>query len=396
METVLNFVVMFISILVALPLAVFALEIFIAAFFKHTDEEVNFWKESKFDILIPAHNEEDIIKETITHLLEEGIEAESVLLVADNCSDNTSVIAKALGVRVIERYSDTEKGKSFALEFGFQHLLNVSSADVTVILDADCRITKTDLCRIANKALNTSRPVQAVYKMELDDDVGTKQRIQAFAWITKNLARPLAAHRLKIPVTLTGTGMAFPNSQLRQVNIASNSIVEDMKLGIDLTLLGYAPVLSPNSIVSSTFAQNQEASESQKKRWEHGHLLMILKEVPKLLLLSIGKLNLSYFLLALDILVPPLALLCITSVVLIALQILLCVFYGSWDVLIYFTGVFSLFIFSVLLAWFKYGRTYVSILDLVSIPFYIAKKMSIYTSFIANPEKSWVKTSRKE
>ena len=50
----------------------------------------------------------------------------------------------------------------------------------------------------------------------------------------KNWVRPLGLSNLNLPCQLMGTGMAFPWELIRSANLASGSIVEDTKLGLEL------------------------------------------------------------------------------------------------------------------------------------------------------------------
>ncbi len=45
-----------------------------------------------------------------------------LVVVADNCSDATAEIARAMGATVIERHDETNKGKGYALDYGFRFI----------------------------------------------------------------------------------------------------------------------------------------------------------------------------------------------------------------------------------------------------------------------------------
>src|SRR3954464_13680475 len=79
----------------------------------------------RFDIIVPSHNEEAGIAETVTSLLALDYPKDRfrVLVVADNCSDRTADLARAAGATVLERQSATERGKGYALNFAFERVL---------------------------------------------------------------------------------------------------------------------------------------------------------------------------------------------------------------------------------------------------------------------------------
>ena len=77
-------------------------------------------------VVVPAHNEASGIAATLSSLLaaDPASSFASIVVVADNCSDDTAGIARAAGVRVIERLSDNHRGKGYALDFAFRTLAN--------------------------------------------------------------------------------------------------------------------------------------------------------------------------------------------------------------------------------------------------------------------------------
>ena len=54
-------------------------------------------------VLVPAHNEEEIIADTLAMLQSQLPAHMRILVVADNCTDGTAVVARTAGVEVVER-----------------------------------------------------------------------------------------------------------------------------------------------------------------------------------------------------------------------------------------------------------------------------------------------------
>ena len=76
----------------------------------------------KFDVIVPAHNEAEVIERTVSSLRKIDWPADRfrVLVVADNCTDTTAVLARGAGAEVLERHDPTLRGKGYALAFAFQ------------------------------------------------------------------------------------------------------------------------------------------------------------------------------------------------------------------------------------------------------------------------------------
>ncbi len=348
---------------------------------------------ARIAVLVPAHDEASGIARTLAAVTGQLHGNDRVLVVADNCSDDTAAIARAAGAQVVERFHDTDRGKGFALAFGVD-ALRADPPGLVVILDADCELGPGALDALAASVAATDRPAQALYLMTAPADARLPRRLAQFAWRVRNRVRPAGWHRLGLPCQLMGTGMAFTWPMLRSAPLANASIVEDMKLGIDLAAAGRPPVFCPDALVTSTFPESTAATSTQRTRWEHGHLEMILREVPGLLAAAWRRGDWRLVGMALDLCVPPLALL---AALLLAGTVASALFswwaadvtlVGAWLVLL------ATFILAVLTAWRVHGSDLVRFVELLSIPLYVAAKVPIYVRFIVRRERRWVRTDR--
>ena len=384
----------FITCLVLLPVLVFAAQVLFAM-----KRHVHIKQESKnarpsVALLVPAHNEADVIKSTLASLTPQLGENDRLLVVADNCDDETAEIAKIAGAEVIERTDSKNRGKGYALDFGVRYLKE-NPPDVLIIIDADCQVEAGAIEKLTMYCIDTARPVQALYLMHAPEQAGLKLRIAEFAWRVKNHVRPLGAKVLGSPCQLMGTGMAFPWSLTQKMALASSHIVEDMKLGIDLAIAGSPPVFCPEAIVKSYFPVDSDTVTSQRTRWEHGHLGIILSEFPRLFLLGIFRLNPLLVAMALDLIVPPLSLLAGLLILVLTVTVITTIFGFSIVPLLLSFSAFGLFTISVAVAWRKWGKGIVTFQELLSVPLYIMGKIPIYLRFFTRRQKEWVKTDRK-
>mgnify|MGYP000229213730 CR=1 FL=1 len=389
----LNLIMVIIAILISVPLMVIAIELFITLFSKAKALEVPEFQ-GAYQILMPAHNEAEIINQTLADLLEASILPSSILIVADNCTDNTAEIARELGVTVIERLNETHRGKGFALDYGINYLKDNSPPNILIILDSDCQISSESLNVLASMCKKEDRPTQALYLMRHGSGASLKQRVASFAWLVKNKVRPIAVNKLGLPVTLTGTGMAFPWHVIADINVAHGNIVEDMQLGIDCTLNGFSPVFCEQAVVYSDFPDQVEAEQTQRTRWEHGHLLTIVQQVPILLKQAIFQKDWRLFGLALDVGVPPISLLVLLSFSCLALFTIVSYAISSFSALYILFPSVLIFSGMLIVIWYKFGRDYLTLKDLLSIPLYVIFKISIYVTFVFKRQKDWIRTNR--
>lgn len=344
-------------------------------------------------VLIPAYNEESEIGATLEKILPQLTEQDRLVVIADNCSDQTAALSRQLGATVIERQDNERRGKGYALDFGLR-FIEADPPDVVVLIDADCLVHQGTIKRIARLAFAKSRPVQAIYLLEQPANPKPKDAISALAFLVKNLVRPSGLAQLSLPCLLTGTGMAFPWSVIREAPLASGNIVEDMQLGLDLAIAGSAPIFCPEAKVTGRLPQQQQAAKSQRTRWEHGHLQTLLMQVPQLFKESVRQRRFDLLALAMDLLIPPVSLLVMIWATATAGALLAGTLGGSWIPSIVLAIEGLLVFISIVGSWAKFGRTDISGLSLLAVPFYILWKIPLYLAFVVKPQTKWVRTQR--
>ena len=344
-------------------------------------------------VLMPAHDEATGIRQSLSNLLPQLLPADRLLVVADNCSDDTAAIAAATGAEVIERTDATRRGKGFALDFGVRHL-ELSPPEVVIIADADCSFSAGAIDTLARDCLTRRRPIQGLYLMLSPEGAGTRTRVAQFAWLVKNLVRPTGFLALGLPCHLMGTGMAFPWSCIRSAQLATGHIVEDMQLGLDLARNGEPAQFCPDVLITSYFPQSDDGIRSQRTRWEHGHLGLILTAAPRLLFSGLLNLDAGTVALALDLMVPPLALFVMLSVLNILVAGAFAVLCGPVAPFALAAATLALVGLSVLLSWIRYGRKIISLYALASAPVYALRKVPIYIGFLLSRQLDWVRSKR--
>ena len=381
------------AILLLIPvIVIFAQVIF--AYLPKRRESISIFPQTKIAVLVPAHDEAEGIAATINSILPQLKSGDRLIVVADNCTDNTAAIAIEQGAVAIERHDLTKRGKGYALDFGMRFIAQ-DPPDVVVIIDADCSIQDHALTKLVEYSVRHDRPVQSLYLMLSPLGAGLKIKIAEFAWVVKNLVRPLGYAKLGLPCQLMGTGMAFPWEIISRQNLANGNIVEDMKLGIDLCKSGKPPLFCVNAVVTSHFPSTAAAQSGQRIRWEHGHLGMILSEAPRLFWLVVTKRNKDLLAMAFDLCVPPLALLVAMLTGFLAIAGFACMAGLSCLPLLIAIGTVGIFAFAILLAWWGWGRQIISLCTFLLIPVYVLSKIPYYFGFLLKRQKKWVRTDRK-
>ncbi|SFR72409.1 Glycosyltransferase, catalytic subunit of cellulose synthase and poly-beta-1,6-N-acetylglucosamine synthase [Mitsuaria sp. PDC51] len=353
---------------------------------------------ARIAVLIPAHNEGHGVRATIMQTLSQLGPDDRVLVVADNCNDDTAAQARLVGAEVVERHDAERRGKGYALDFGVRHLEMLAqheghSPDVVLVLDADCVLSPGLIPRVAGLAQAHGRPVQASYLMYAPTP-GLKARVAEFAMRVKNLARSRGMFRLGLPCQLLGTGMAFPWAVALRAPLASGHLAEDMQLGVRLARDGTPPLFCEDVLVTSVFAASQEGERSQRTRWEHGHLSLLVGEGPKLLWEALRRGRLAQAMLVMDMLVPPLALLAGLLVVATLAQAIWALLTG-WvaGLVLALLGVAALLV-AIVAARHRFAAELIGLGELLKAPVYVLAKLPIYLSFVVRRQTEWVRTKR--
>jgi cellulose synthase/poly-beta-1,6-N-acetylglucosamine synthase-like glycosyltransferase len=346
-------------------------------------------------VLIPAHNEGEGILPTVQDVQSQLGLNDRILVVADNCTDDTAAIVRASGVEVAIRADPERRGKGYALEFGVRHLC-LSPPDVVVIMDADCRLGENALRHLSDSAMASGRPVQSLYLMLAPENVPSGRGVNLFAWRVKNWIRPLGLKLLGLPTQLFGTGMAFPFSLLLDRDLGNSRLAEDTALGIALASAGYPPLFMSEARIHSHFPVSRAGTEQQRQRWEKGHLDNIVDLVPGALARSLRDRNLGLAALAIDMAVPPLSLLVLVTA--------LCEIFGG---IAFGLGAPSaalaipslsilLLVLGTALAWTAVGRDVLPPRELLRLPLHAMQKLGSYHRIVSGKATSaWIRTDRK-
>jgi len=344
-------------------------------------------------IVIPAHEEEASIAATIAELGAEAAGLAQLLVVADNCSDGTAEIAAAGGARTIVRTNPTFRGKGYALAFARDELARMPP-DVVLVVDADCRIDRQGLTALIDAAATRACPAQAVNLLRPDLTAAPFVQVSNFAFMLRNLIRQRGLQRLAGRVHLTGTGMALPWKLFEQADLGGASIVEDLNLGVSLAEQGHAAVLIEQATVWSSAASAQDTLQ-QRARWEGGFLTNALPAGLRGLWRNVVQFDGRGLAAAIDLCIPPLAVLgLVDGVALILLGLAGAAGAGSGA----FFAVLSASVaagIAILLAWLREGRAFASGSALVRIPIYVARKLPIYVRLLVRgAPRDWVRTDR--
>jgi cellulose synthase/poly-beta-1,6-N-acetylglucosamine synthase-like glycosyltransferase len=377
---------------VFIPSLTLFLECFAASFAVHKEAKT-VTREATAAVLIPAHDEAQQITQTVVHVKGQLREGDRLVVVADNCTDETASLATEAGATVIERFDDERRGKGYALKFGIEWL-SESPPDVLVIVDADCSLSPRAIDALVSKSVELDRPIQADYVLS-PTSVSGLSIVSALAMLVRNRVRPHGLHRLGLPCHLMGTGMAFPWRLIAAMPSMDAELAEDLVMGVELAMAGHPPAFLPESSVLGELPSTERVAKQQRVRWEHGHLGTLFRYGPRALLRGLRTGRIGLLSTGLDLLIPPVALLVAAQWAVLLVAIGVAALGGSP----YPAAVAALSIVlvgvAVLLGWARFGRGLIPFRSLAVAPLYLLWKVPIYVRyFTGRREREWRRTDR--
>lgn len=343
-------------------------------------------------VVIPAHNESAHIRATLQDLRGQLRADDRLIVVADNCTDDTAAVACEFGADVFVRDEPARRGKGYALQFAIDRL-RAAPPGCVAFFDADCRIGPDALLRLCGFAAASGRPAQALYLMLPPADAGAQTAAAAFAWIMINRVRMTGLSNLADVTRFTGLGMAAPWAAISDLDFASGGITEDLALSFDMISRGAPPLFANEVEVTSAFPDRAEAGVAQRARWEHGSLGILSRRAPRALFQGVftGDFRLAMF--ALDALIPPLVLFALLILAALAISVLTAPLVGPGPASAAGLAL-TLYGLSVGTAWLSAGRNALPPAKLAGIGPFLLQKLRIYGREGRASSRTWTRTDR--
>ena len=351
----------------------------------------------KFDVIIPAHNEEAGIARTVTNLsgVDWPVELRRIVVVADNCADATAERAREAGAVVLVRHNKELRGKGYALQLAFETSLKDGFADAVVVVDADTQVTPNLLHAFALRLTQGAHAVQAHYGV-LNPEASWRTRLMAVAMALFHKVRSMGRERLGVSCGLRGNGMCFTHAIIRRVPHEAFSIVEDLEYGIRLGQAGERVHYAWEAEALGEMVSGEKASRSQRRRWEGGRLAMMRQHGLPLLAEGLRKGDRVLVDLAADLLVPPLSWVVLGALVLFGAAAGLSVWQGHAALSLGTAGacLFALGAY-VMRGWWVSEQGVQGLFALARAPFYVAWKLWLVVSRPEEKKGEWVRTTRE-
>ncbi len=226
-------------------------------------------------VVIPAHNEETGISTCV-----EGLQAcapghgtFTIIVVADNCTDATAEKAATAGAQVLVREDNARRGKGYALDFAFRHLLP-QGFDAFIVVDADARVESNFIAEFQRMFQAGAEAIQCRYRVD-NPGISLRTRLMNVAWLAFNVLRPRGRERWGLSVGLLGNGFGLNRATVEAVPYNAGSVAEDLEYHLHLVRAGRRVRFADSTTVWSVVPITSQVAKTQRVRWEGGRFLMI-------------------------------------------------------------------------------------------------------------------------
>lgn len=349
----------------------------------------------RFDVIIPAHNEENGIGDVVRSVqsIDWPNDQYRIVVVADNCSDGTAERATEAGANVLVRRNEELRGKGHALAHAFRESRAHGVAQAVVVIDADSRVSANLLEAIAARMERGEQAVQVHYGVS-NVHASWRTRLMTIAMTAFHQVRSRARERLGLSCGIRGNGWAVTHTLLDKVPYTSFSLTEDLEFGVELGMQGFRVAYADEAHCDGEMVSGEKDARSQRRRWEQGRMSILRSKTLPLLRRAVTERSRVCLDLALELLVLPLSYVALLAVALTAAAWLLApggTRTGPWFV----AGAASCAALAIyiLRGWQLSGTGARGLLDLFRAPIFVLWKFAVMVG--GRRATEWVRTERE-
>ncbi|WP_409344032.1 glycosyltransferase family 2 protein [Paenibacillus sp. MBLB4367] len=238
-------------------------------------------------VMVPAHNEEVVIVSTVEHILKLNYPEDKVqlIVIADNCSDQTAARLKALKDKPAFRHRNFHimertgtGGKSGALN----DALKLATGEWCCIYDADAAPEKNALLFLTQKAMEKPDLYGAVFGRNK-----ARNRNQNFLsqCINLELVTVQRVHHTGLWElfklgTIPGTNFIVKTALMREIGgWDEQAITEDTAISFEILTRGQLIALAPQAEAYQQEPEKLSVYMKQRGRWSKGNYHVIMDNI---------------------------------------------------------------------------------------------------------------------
>lgn len=228
--------------------------------------------EPRFLCLTAAHNEEVVLAPHVRNMLSIKYPGDRfrVVVLADNCTDDTASVALQAGADVWVRQDAERRGKGYAIEWALHERADLTEYDAVCIFDADNLVEENFLAVMAAEIRQGKQIIQAHLDTKNPWDSWITASYAISYWFMNRFWQR-ARMRLGLSGALGGTGFCVTTDVLGSLPWTAHSLTEDLEFTVRALLAGFRVYWTPRTKVYDEKPIAFAATVPQRTRWLQGH-----------------------------------------------------------------------------------------------------------------------------
>lgn len=229
-----------------------------------------------YAVLICARNESAVIADLIGSLRSQTYDQSllHIFVLADNCTDDTSAIARSAGATVYERFNNVQVGKGYALQTLLGHLEQDYPAgfDGYIVFDAD-NILDPGYIAAMNRTFSQGYDIVTSYRNSKNYGDNWISAGYALWFLRESRYLNGARNRLGSSAAVGGTGFLFSQRILDESHgWRFYLLTEDIEFSIHHILRGERIAICEDAVLYDEQPTDFRQSCRQRLRWAKGYI----------------------------------------------------------------------------------------------------------------------------
>lgn len=257
-------------------------------------------KKGRICVFIPAHNEGDVIYDTVKRLFElqnYPKELFDVYVVAHNCTDDTAQKAREAGAKVFE-FNDPDKSRhiaSYALKHGYEQILaSGEEYDFVIRFDADNH-ANNDFFALMNDAYQAGCKIARPYESALNMTQNQFTKTCGLYYTFDSRFSSRVRERIHIDAHVNGPGSMVAFEIIKNIGgYDTTSITEDTEFIFKRMLEGYRCHYVEDAVVYEDLPSTYKDTFARNKRIAAGNIRLLGKYSGKMIGKFFRTFNFSY------------------------------------------------------------------------------------------------------
>ena len=233
-------------------------------------------KDNRYAVLICARNEQRVIGDLIASLrgqtYPQGLL--SIFVLADNCTDDTAMVARVAGANVYERFNQVQVGKGYALQELLEHLEQdyPQGFDGYFVFDAD-NILAPNYVEAMNRTFSAGHDIVTSFRNSKNYGDNWISAGYALWFLRESRYLNHARFLLGTSCAVSGTGFLFSRRVLEETGPwPFHLLTEDIQFSVDQVTRGRKIAFCPGAVLYDEQPTTFRQSFRQRLRWSRGYL----------------------------------------------------------------------------------------------------------------------------